>query len=273
MSSSSLSSRFSVRLKGAGIAVLAWVALSGCYTRQIEGIQKDVDKLDRQMHSLSLKNKEAASTKSGSTPAVLQLEDRLNAVTLQQSDIAEEVTTLRQNYADLKTGSGGDGAPLDKKKTASLERQVAENSRKTEAMEKEMAEIRSTFNNTRTELKNVIQLLKEEFGAEEGAVENGAAPSAPTHTSKASSTVEGPPDPMMPAKSEPGLAASSGHASAAKAANSQVAKAGGQTYQVRPRDTLSTIAKKYGVTTEALEAANGIDDPRNIKMGQTLRIP
>ena len=47
----------------------------------------------------------------------------------------------------------------------------------------------------------------------------------------------------------------------------------GQTYTVRRGDTLSGIARRYGVSTWALAQANGISNPSSIYVGQVLRIP
>ncbi|MCJ7712678.1 MAG: LysM peptidoglycan-binding domain-containing protein, partial [Chloroflexi bacterium] len=42
---------------------------------------------------------------------------------------------------------------------------------------------------------------------------------------------------------------------------------------VRRGETLSVIALRYGVTVEAIQAANGIKDPNIIVVGQRLTIP
>jgi LysM repeat protein len=44
-------------------------------------------------------------------------------------------------------------------------------------------------------------------------------------------------------------------------------------YTVQPGDTPSGIARKLGVTTSALMSANGISDPRKMRIGQVLKIP
>ena len=46
-----------------------------------------------------------------------------------------------------------------------------------------------------------------------------------------------------------------------------------QTYVVKKGDTLSEIALRFGVSVQALAAANGITDPRLIRPGQVLVIP
>lgn len=44
-------------------------------------------------------------------------------------------------------------------------------------------------------------------------------------------------------------------------------------YTVQPGDSLSSIAQRFGVTQEALMAANRIDDPNRLEAGTELRIP
>src|SRR4051812_29766357 len=46
-----------------------------------------------------------------------------------------------------------------------------------------------------------------------------------------------------------------------------------QTYTVQPGENLFRIALRYGLTAEALAAANGITDPTKIYAGQVLIIP
>lgn len=45
------------------------------------------------------------------------------------------------------------------------------------------------------------------------------------------------------------------------------------TYVVQGGDTLAAIAQQFGTTVEALQAANGIEDPDEIFIGQVLVIP
>ena len=49
--------------------------------------------------------------------------------------------------------------------------------------------------------------------------------------------------------------------------------AAGNTYVVQPGDTLSQIARWYGVSVQALINVNGIWDPNHIFVGQVLIIP
>jgi LysM repeat protein len=57
---------------------------------------------------------------------------------------------------------------------------------------------------------------------------------------------------------------------AASAPSSESART---TYQVRARDTLTAIARKFGISVELLQAINGIENPHQIYLGQTLLIP
>ena len=56
-------------------------------------------------------------------------------------------------------------------------------------------------------------------------------------------------------------------------ATSSSTAAGGATYTVSRGETVYHIAHLYGITPERLMAANGIDDPRELNVGQTLIIP
>jgi LysM repeat protein len=46
-----------------------------------------------------------------------------------------------------------------------------------------------------------------------------------------------------------------------------------RTYVVQQGDTLGSIAQRFGTTVSALQAANGIEDPNEIIIGQVLVIP
>ena len=48
---------------------------------------------------------------------------------------------------------------------------------------------------------------------------------------------------------------------------------GGQTYKVQRGDTLYTIAQRFGVTMSSIIAANNIDNPDRLSVGQELVIP
>jgi LysM repeat protein len=46
-----------------------------------------------------------------------------------------------------------------------------------------------------------------------------------------------------------------------------------QTYTVQQGDTLAAIAERFGTSVAAIQAANGIDDPDSVLIGQVLVIP
>lgn len=46
-----------------------------------------------------------------------------------------------------------------------------------------------------------------------------------------------------------------------------------QTYKVQKGDTLSSIARQFGISWKRLAEANGLSDPNKLRVGQELRIP
>ncbi|OAI43263.1 hypothetical protein AYO41_02245 [Verrucomicrobia bacterium SCGC AG-212-E04] len=70
----------------------------------------------------------------------------------------------------------------------------------------------------------------------------------------------------------PAAAAAPAAKTAAKAP-SQEADHGAKTYVVVAGDNPNTLAKKFGVSESALLKANGIEDPRKLRIGQKLVIP
>jgi LysM repeat protein len=70
-----------------------------------------------------------------------------------------------------------------------------------------------------------------------------------------------------------GATGAGGTPGAAKASTTATGPAGGRRYRVQPGDTLSGIALRFGVSTEALLAANRLRDPNLVVVGTTLAIP
>jgi soluble lytic murein transglycosylase-like protein len=60
---------------------------------------------------------------------------------------------------------------------------------------------------------------------------------------------------------------------AGQAATTRSTSSGSQTYVVKPGDTLSSIASRYGTTVSAIAFANAIRNPNVIVIGRRLTIP
>jgi LysM repeat protein len=52
-----------------------------------------------------------------------------------------------------------------------------------------------------------------------------------------------------------------------------VERAGGRTHLVRRGETLKSLAKRYGVSVQALREANGLGERDTLKAGVALKIP
>ncbi len=68
-------------------------------------------------------------------------------------------------------------------------------------------------------------------------------------------------------------AAAGSASSSAAVPKAGVAKTGASAHTVKAGETLTSIAKKYNVTADAMMRANGITDPTKLKVGQKLKIP
>jgi membrane-bound lytic murein transglycosylase D len=62
-------------------------------------------------------------------------------------------------------------------------------------------------------------------------------------------------------------------AAAAPSAAGPATASYGDTYRVRRGDTLTRIAKRYGVSQHELAAQNGLSDPSRLRVGQVLQVP
>ena len=108
---------------------------------------------------------------------------------------------------------------------------------------------------------SIGQVVKLPAATEPPPAATATAPPAATPTSapEASATEAPPPPTEPPATNTPGPTSTPSSL--------------GQTYTVQEGDIPETIAAKFGITTEALLAANPGIDPTNLQIGQVLIIP
>jgi LysM repeat protein len=100
-----------------------------------------------------------------------------------------------------------------------------------------------------------------------------SAPSAstPATARPTAGTTPGPTD--GPASVTPGPSASPTPAPTPTPAPATAAPTPQRTYVVQDGDTLAAIAQRFGVSVSAIQAANGIEDPNEIIIGDVLVIP
>lgn len=97
-------------------------------------------------------------------------------------------------------------------------------------------------------------------------------PSGGTKPKKPTSS-ESPKPVKTASKSEKSSKADSPAKTVAKTGTSSKAAASRRSHSVGPKETLYSIARKYGVKTETLQKANGIKDPTTLREGMKLVIP
>ncbi|MFI5262799.1 MAG: LysM peptidoglycan-binding domain-containing protein, partial [Candidatus Limnocylindrales bacterium] len=99
------------------------------------------------------------------------------------------------------------------------------------------------------------------------------APRGPARPSRAPPPGAAPPPPSPTPRPGPRASARARASATAGASSSGSPRASSLTYVVQRGDILSAIAARYGVTVQAIVAANGLADPNHIEPGQRLIIP
>lgn len=93
------------------------------------------------------------------------------------------------------------------------------------------------------------------------------------HASRSTAATEPPPPATAPVAPASAPVAPSAPAPARAAAATSESRPAMRTHKVQSGETPSSIARKYGVSVEALLAANPGLNPRRMQIGQTLNIP
>jgi len=236
-------------------AFLAVLCLTGCYTRQIEGIQSDLDTLDRKLHSLNLKKTQ--TDPEGAKGNVLHLEDQLNRVTLQQADAKDELAALHQEYNDFKaeflTKEPGplSSSNLDSADARRIEKSMEETRRQSGRIEERQKKLEDDLAKLRTDTREVIGLLMEEVSPE-----GGQNPATGPEVKGTGTEVEGP-----------------GESESNPFPKGEETLKVGKTHTVSPGESLTSIARKFGLPPETLQKLNKIENPNDLKMGQTIYLP
>ncbi len=101
----------------------------------------------------------------------------------------------------------------------------------------------------------------------------GPTPSVSASSSPIASTPSASGTPSTPSGGSPGPTASATATDTPSATDAPQPSAAGTTYLVRPGDTLSGIAARFGTTWQVIAELNGIDDARRIRAGQELLLP
>ncbi len=129
----------------------------------------------------------------------------------------------------------------------------------TQNLQREIERLR----NENLQLKRQVDSLQSQLASRPPANVSPGGPSAPV-------PLPGPtPGPVTrPAATAPGTAGA-----AADRAGRVLSQARPRTYVVKSGDTMTVIARQFGLRVSALQSANPQVDPRRIKVGQSLNIP
>jgi LysM repeat protein len=115
-----------------------------------------------------------------------------------------------------------------------------------------------------TDLRQKLQMWQEYYNSGARPAAPGTAPAAPLPAT---------PQPAIPAQPLPPVAPPAPAVDQTPAAPAHPQHAAAATYTVKAGDTPRAIARKYGVSVDALLAANPGLNPKRMKVGQTVNLP
>jgi len=240
------------RLKGFLLAWVLGVVLTGCYTRQIEGIQKDLDLMDRKLHKANISQAEQSSAIS--PDEIVQLKKELESVQSRQMGLTSDLENLKagvdSNPFETALSSEPFPVPMDSDGSQEIERlrkQIADNQKEIDRFDRELKELKTTFDEVKASMLDVIQLIKEEY-VEEAPVSDPVSGPPALGEESVSLGMPGPPP----------------HSSSSS---------GGDLYEVKAGDSLNLIASRHGVSVDDLKEVNQITNPDRLIMGQKILIP
>ncbi len=233
-------------------ALVLSVLFTGCYTRQIEGIQQDLDLMDRKLHKAKISEPKKSSAVSPQEIQKLKLE--LESVQSQQMGLTNDLENLKSGVETTQFDASSLASepypmPIDApnpQEMDMLRKQITDNQKQISRFDREMKDLQSTFDEVKTSMLEVIQLIQEEY------VEDGPASSPVSAPSSSAS------DASVSMGGGPAYPSSSG---------------GGTMYEVKAGDSLNLIASRHGVSVADLKEINQITNPDRLIMGQKIHIP
>ena len=172
----------------------------------------------------------------------------------------------RGQRADISAGDNLRNCEMQMAIKFSRELSRQQNDLEIESLRRQITEKDGTIQQLRAEL-----LQRSPTNQTALVASGGGAPVRSSGTDPAPVTRGGSPGPAGPV--EPVVAVGSTNRSAPVGAAERPRPASGRSHSVRPGETPSIIARKYGMTVKALMAANPGVNPNRLKVGTVLKLP
>jgi LysM repeat protein len=254
-------------LSYSALAVLAALALSGC----VPSAQSQADE-EREPHYMAGKNRASTLDYKGAIESfekAIEVNPHSSAAHFElaclfdqkESDPAAAIYHY-ESYLKLRPEAGN--ADVVKQRIMTCKQELARNVSLGPLTERQQRELEQQVEENK-KLSDQIKRLNEEldkwraYGARLPGATNQAAPA------------------LSPTRFATATPALSGTGTDAVVANSRSVSAvtgpTNRTHTVKAGETLSVIARKYGVKVDALQTANPRVDPRKLQVGQSLSIP
>ncbi|HOE12695.1 MAG TPA: LysM peptidoglycan-binding domain-containing protein [bacterium] len=262
--------RHSFSLAGVSLAVL--VLSGGCVTDDLAQLQSDVNELHSRIYQMQRSNERQTTTTTSSLRQVSkEISDAFDEIRFTQSGLEEKVDQLSNrlltqeqrmeameaSVAQLENKMGQSDQTL--RNDLNTQRQQQETTSAAQVAEinqlrSDLTAFQERHKSEMTALNETVRKMSSDLQKEMNGLHAEVRNVYQDILKELGSTKE-----TAPAATAETTTPASSYS--------------GDEYIVETGDTLNGIARKLGVTTEALSEANGITDPNMIRVGQHLKVP
>ena len=262
--------RHTFSLAGVSLAIL--FLLSGCVTDDLAQLQSDVNELHSRIYQMQRSNERQTTTTTSSLRQVSnEISDAFDEIRFKQSSLEEKVDqlsnrlltqeqqmeTMEAAVAQLENKMGQGDQTLRNDLDTQWQQQESTSASQVTQLNQLRSDLTAFQERQKGEtaaLNETVRKISNDLQKEMSGLHTEVQNVYQDILKELGSTKETAPAPAAETTA-PGGSYS------------------GDEYVVGTGDTLSGIARKVGVTPEALKEANGITDPNMIRVGQHLKVP
>ncbi len=267
------------------VCMMGMLLFTACSNREVRNLQSSVSSLETRLVQYQQKSsQESAETVSrvGDVNESINsafrdirysqsnMETLIDQLSNRLSRVERDMSSLQQNTNQINTFSNDSYASLTEKinqtqgqsqqtidtlknaintLAADLSSIKSENNKSQQSIQAVESRLQKQITTMDAENRKVYRQILQELGANVPDDSPSTSPKSSTKTSASPKVPASPPKESVPSGAE------------------------GEYHEIQSGETLTAIARKYGVSMESLMKTNNIDNPSHIEIGQRLKIP